>query len=159
VLKDLMTEPVGRTQDGKDVWLGDIWPSSDEIHKLMKYAMNAKALPQELRQGRRPTRASCGAASRAWPATPTTGPSTYIAEPPFFEGFTLDRPGGRRRRAASRVIRDARIMALFGDSITTDHISPAGSIKDTSPAGRWLQEHGVQKPTSTATARAAATTR
>ncbi len=65
--------------------------------------------------------------------------STYIAEPPFFEGF------GMTPAAAASSVQGARALALFGDSITTDHISPAGSIKDTSPAGKWLQEHGVIK--------------
>jgi aconitate hydratase len=150
VLKDLMTEPIGQGTDGKDVWLGDIWPSSDEIHKLMKYAMNAKAYranygkvksePGELWGGIH----GVSGATYDWPT------STYIAEPPFFEGFTLEGPGAQpaitAANAGAQAIRDARVMALFGDSITTDHISPAGSIKDTSPAGRWLQEHGVRKP-------------
>jgi aconitate hydratase len=143
VLKDLMTEPLGQGADGKDVWLGDIWPSSDEIHKLMKYAMNGKAfhanygkvqsdpgpLWERIRGGKGET--------YAWPK------STYIAEPPFFDGFTLAPPAARD--AESVAVRGARIMALFGDSITTDHISPAGSIKASSPAGEWLQANGVSK--------------
>jgi aconitate hydratase len=143
VLKDLMTEPVGQGKDGKDVWLGDIWPSSDEIHKLMKYAMS----PREYRQNYEKVKEEPGAlwqgiqgvsgATYNWPE------STYIAEPPFFEGFTLQGP--QAANDAPVAIRNARIMALFGDSITTDHISPAGAIKDTSPAGRWLQENGVSK--------------
>jgi len=151
MLKDLMTEPVGQNDKGQDVWLGDIWPSSDEVHKLMKYAMNPKAFqanyakvksdPGALWQGIK----GVSGDTYNWPK------STYIAEPPFFDGFALETPatseaGGTAGSAAPHAIRDARIMALFGDSITTDHISPAGSIKDTSPAGRWLQEHGVQKP-------------
>jgi aconitate hydratase len=76
--------------------------------------------------------------------------STYIAEPPFFDGFTLEppapAPGASTGTGHAVAICDARIIGLFGDSITTDHISPAGSIKDSSPAGRYLQEHGVQKP-------------
>src|SRR5688500_7138525 len=149
VLRDLMTEPVGQGADGKDVWLGDIWPSSDEINKLMKYAMNPKGYrnsygkvktePGALWQGIE----GVSGDTYSWPT------STYIAEPPFFEGFTLEGPSSlpatAAANAASASIRDARIIALFGDSITTDHISPAGSIKDTSPAGRWLQEHGVPK--------------
>ncbi|MEJ8837005.1 aconitate hydratase [Ramlibacter sp. AN1133] len=149
VLRDLMTEPVGQGKDGKDVWLGDIWPTSDEIHKLMKYAMNPKGY-----------RASYGKVKsdpgKLWEniqgATGETydwPTSTYIAEPPFFEGFTLEAPtseaGAAAGTAAPIAVRDARIMALFGDSITTDHISPAGSIKENSPAGRWLVEHGVKK--------------
>jgi aconitate hydratase len=67
--------------------------------------------------------------------------STYIAEPPFFEGFALAATQG-----AESAVRGARVMALFGDSITTDHISPAGSIKESSPAGQWLLANGVMKP-------------
>src|SRR5215470_3253403 len=144
MLKDLMTEPVGQNDKGQDVWLGDIWPSSDEVHKLMKYAMDPKAFranyakvksdPGKLWQGI----SGVSGETYDWPE------STYIAEPPFFDGFALETPptseaGGTAGSAAPHAIRDARIMALFGDSITTDHISPAGSIKDTSPAGRWLQ--------------------
>jgi aconitate hydratase len=150
VLKDLMTEPVGQGTNGKDVWLGDIWPSSDEIHKLMKYAMNAKAFranygkvksdPGELWKGIE----GVSGETYNWPT------STYIAEPPFFEGFTLAPPEAAAGQSTGTghavAVCDARIIALFGDSITTDHISPAGSIKDSSPAGRWLQEHGVLKP-------------
>jgi aconitate hydratase len=142
VLKDLMTEPVGQGADGKDVWLGDIWPSSDEVHKLMKYAMNGKAF----RANYGKVKTEPGALWQDIPGvsgdTYDWPQSTYIAEPPFFEGFTLEPPAG----GGAVTVRDARIIGLFGDSITTDHISPAGSIKDTSPAGRWLLEHGVQKP-------------
>ena len=70
--------------------------------------------------------------------------STYIAEPPFFGDFAMD--DGRAPAAAHVKVEGARVMALFGDSITTDHISPAGSIKESSPAGQWLLAHGVQKP-------------
>lgn len=145
VLKDLMTEPVGQDADGKDVWLGDIWPSSEEIHKLMKYAMNGKAFranygkvktePGELWERIH----GVSGATYNWPT------STYIAEPPFFEGFRMEPPVAGTG-ADPLAIRNARIIAMFGDSITTDHISPAGSIKDTSPAGKYLQEHGVRKP-------------
>jgi aconitate hydratase len=148
VLKDLMTEPVGQGADGKDVWLGDIWPSSDEVHKLMKYAMNGKAFRANYGKVKTEPGAlwqdipGVSGDTYDWPR------STYIAEPPFFEGFTLEPPAGAGGQAGGGAVtvRDARIIGLFGDSITTDHISPAGSIKDTSPAGRWLLEHGVQKP-------------
>ena len=142
VLKDLMTEPVGIGADGKPVWLGDIWPSSDEIHKLMKNALSGRMYranyakvtsePGELWQGIQ----GVSGQVYTWPG------STYIAEPPFFEGFTLD----AAQAGGAVEVRDARIMALFGDSITTDHISPAGSIKDTSPAGRYLMDKKVLKP-------------
>ena len=141
VTRDLMTEPVGRGKGGRDVYLGDIWPSGDEIHSLLKVAMKGKAFranyakiksePGEL-WGR-----IKGVTGQAydWPR------STYIAEPPFFEKFEMVLP---TQRAAVSVL-GARIMALFGDSITTDHISPAGSIKQSSPAGQWLEKHGVMK--------------
>jgi len=141
VLKDLMTEPVGKGKDGKDVWLGDIWPTSDEIYALQKFAMDGKAYrenyanvkshPGELWLGIHGVTGE----TYNWPE------STYIAEPPLFEGFAVTPPVGH-----SYDVTQARIMALFGDSITTDHISPAGSIKETSPAGQWLLAHGVTKP-------------
>ncbi|HZY15457.1 MAG TPA: aconitate hydratase [Ramlibacter sp.] len=149
VLKDLMTEPVGVGKDGKDVWLGDIWPSSDEINKFMKFAMNGKAFRENYARVKTQPGAlwedieGVAGATYDWPA------STYIAEPPFFEGFTVAAPAQAAPLAANDAspyaIRDAGVMALFGDSITTDHISPAGSIKDTSPAGRWLLDNGVAK--------------
>ncbi|MBN8510185.1 MAG: aconitate hydratase [Burkholderiales bacterium] len=137
VTKDLMTEPVGTGKGGRPVYLGDIWPTSDEVYALMKLAMDPKAFkanyakvkaePGRLWQGIE------GAKGQVydWP------PSTYIARPPFFDGFTMTPPPLRSG------VQGARIMALFGDSITTDHISPAGSFKETSPAGRWLLEQGV----------------
>lgn len=140
VMRDLMTEPVGKGKGGKDVYLGDIWPTSDEIYKLMKYAMNGKAFranyakvktePGKLWENIKGVKGT----SYTWPA------STYIAEPPFFKDFTM-----KAGEAGSVSVKGARIMALFADSITTDHISPAGSIKASSPAGLWLQANGVQK--------------
>ncbi len=140
VMRDLMTEPVGKGKGGKDVYLGDIWPTSDEIYKLMKYAMNGRAFranyakvktePGKLWEKIKGVTGN----TYNWPA------STYIAEPPFFKDFEM-----AEGEAASVDVKGARVMALFGDSITTDHISPAGSIKASSPAGLWLQEHGVQK--------------
>ncbi len=148
VLRDLMTEPVGQGHGGKDVYLGDIWPTSDEIHKLMKYALDGDAYrenyakvksdPGALWQGIR----GVGGDTYTWPT------STYIAEPPFFKDFDLAPPAqiAHPGSGAGISVRGARIMALFGDSITTDHISPAGSIKESSPAGQWLLAHGVAKP-------------
>ena len=140
VMRDLMTEPVGKGKGGKDVYLGDIWPTTDEIQALMKYAMNGKAFranyakvktePGKLWEKIKGVTGN----AYTWPD------STYIAEPPFFKDFEM-----AEGAAASFDVKGARIMALFGDSITTDHISPAGSIKASSPAGQWLQAHGVQK--------------
>ena len=140
VLKDLMTEPVGTGHGGKPVFLGDIWPSSDEIHALMKAAMDPEAYKANYARVESAPgplwQAISGVTGQVynWPE------STYIARPPFFEGFTME--------PASLVtgVKGARVMALFGDSITTDHISPAGSIKEASPAGQYLIEHHVLKP-------------
>ena len=155
VMRDLMTEPVGKGKgkDGKlrDVYLGDIWPTSDEIYKLMKFAMNGKAFranyakvktePGKLWEKIKGVTGT----SYTWPT------STYIAEPPFFKDFAMENIAagasgtGANSQKDANSVKGARIMALFGDSITTDHISPAGSIKASSPAGLWLQAHGVQK--------------
>ncbi|MCD6664966.1 MAG: aconitate hydratase AcnA, partial [Hydrogenophaga sp.] len=141
VTRDLMTEPVGIGHGGQPVFLGDIWPGSDEIHALMKHAMKGKAYRDNYAQVRtdpgalwEKIKGGTGHTYR-WPA------STYIAEPPFFQGFELQPPAVGGQVA----VQGARIMALFGDSITTDHISPAGSIKESSPAGQWLTAHGVAK--------------
>ncbi|MBX6317872.1 aconitate hydratase AcnA [Pigmentiphaga sp.] len=136
--RDLMTEPVGRGTKG-DVYLGDIWPSQAEIEKLMKYALNPRAFKNNYAQVKTNPGELWekieGVSGQVynWPK------STYIAEPPFFENFTME-PG-----ATNAVIRNARALGLFGDSITTDHISPAGSIKENSPAGQYLLANGVMK--------------
>ena len=151
VNRDLMTEPVGKGKGGKDVYLGDIWPTSDEIYRLLKFAMNGKAFRENYaRVKTEPGKLwdnITGVAGQAytWPA------STYIAEPPFFATFAIKNIAAHAYSTVSGGQKDAqnvhgaRIMALFGDSITTDHISPAGSIKESSPAGQWLLAHGVQK--------------
>src|SRR5262247_1547793 len=135
VLKDLMTEPIGKGKNGEDVWIGDIWPTAEEIQAFMKHAMDPKTF-----------RTLYGDVANANPMWKTvqaaTGQvyswpkSTYIAEPPFFKDFSMTpkTPGA---------IRGARVLGIFGDSLTTDHISPAGSIKPTSPAGTYLLEHDV----------------
>ncbi|HWT71214.1 MAG TPA: aconitate hydratase AcnA [Oxalicibacterium sp.] len=144
VTRDLMTEPVGRgkSKNGqpRDIYLGDIWPSSEEIDKLMKFAMKAKNYTDNYTQvktapGKLWEQITGVAEGQVynWPT------STYIAEPPFFADF------GMQPKAAATSIAGARALGVFGDSITTDHISPAGSIKDSSPAGKWLTEKGVLK--------------
>jgi aconitate hydratase len=135
VLKDLRSEPLGTTKDGQPVYIGHIWPKAEEVKALMKLAMDAPTF--------RRLYSNLGDATPLWKkiAAPagqvyTWPESTYIAEPPFFRGFAMQpaRPGG---------ISGAKILGMFGDSVTTDHISPAGSIKPTSPAGIYLQEHDV----------------
>ncbi len=143
VNRDLMTQPVGQGKNGKDVYLGDIWPSSDEIYQLLKFAMNGKAFRENYAKVKtEPGKLwdnikGVNGQAYNWPT------STYIAEPPFFSDFAMH--DGAAPTAAPVQVIGARVMALFGDSITTDHISPAGSIKESSPAGQWLLAHGVQK--------------
>ncbi len=138
VTRDLMTEPVGKGKKGRDIYLGDIWPTSDEIAKLMKFAMNADTFRTNYEQVKKPSKLWANVKGTKgqvydWPK------STYIAEPPFFEGF------GMTPAAASASVTGARALGVFGDSVTTDHISPAGSIKETSPAGKYLLANGVLK--------------
>lgn len=140
VTRDLVTEPLGKGKDGNDVYLKDIWPTSHEVAELVPLALDApafrknygdiKTAPGELWQ-----KISGFATGDVydWPQ------STYIAEPPFFNDFVME------AGPASAHITGARALAIFGDSITTDHISPAGSIQEKSPAGQWLLEHGISK--------------
>jgi aconitate hydratase len=137
VRKDLMTEPLGKGKDGKPVFIGDVWPSSAEIQALMKYATNSQVF--------RRLYGDFVSGNPMWNAVPSASgqvynwpKSTYIAEPPFFAEFGM-RPG-----SVGNIV-GARALGIFGDSVTTDHISPAGSIKDTSPAGKYLIERGVAK--------------
>ena len=151
VLKDLMTEPVGRGKGGRDIYLGDIWPSTQEIEALLPYAMNGKAFRSNYEKVETEPGKLWEKIKGVTGATYTWPESTYIAEPPFFQDFALEvgayRADGVSAELESPVkVEGARIMALFGDSITTDHISPAGSIKETSPAGQWLLANGVMKP-------------
>ena len=137
VLKDLMTEPLGVGKDGKPVWIGDVWPTSAEVQALMKYATNSQVFQKlygDFVSGNPLWNGITSASGQVynWPK------STYIAEPPFFDDFAMQ-PG-----KTGNVV-GARALGIFGDSVTTDHISPAGSIKDTSPAGKYLIEHGVAK--------------
>ena len=135
---DLATEPLGKGSDGKDVFLRDIWPTAQEIGAVMQYATD----PATYRR----LYSDFTKDNPLWNSVPSsTGQvypwdrSTYIAEPPFFAGFTMQ-PG------KARDIKGARVLGIFGDSVTTDHISPAGSIKPTSPAGIYLQERDVAVP-------------
>jgi aconitate hydratase len=139
ITRDLMTEPVGKGKDGRDIYLGDIWPSSEEVHALLKYALDAKAFrenySQLTKEGDLWSKIE-GESGQVydWPK------STYIAEPPFFGSDFSMKPSD-----SIPAVKGARALGIFGDSVTTDHISPAGSIKETSPAGVWLKANGVQK--------------
>jgi len=137
VLKDFMTEPLGTGKDGKPVFIGDVWPQPQEVADAMKFATDAKSFRKLYKD--------LADATPLWKDVPSIEgdvynwpQSSYIAEPPFFRMFGMQ-PG--------RVedVKGARVLGIFGDSVTTDHISPAGSIKDTSPAGQYLIDNGVTK--------------
>ncbi|HEX6005295.1 MAG TPA: aconitate hydratase AcnA, partial [Burkholderiales bacterium] len=133
---DLTRDPLGTGKDGKPVYLRDIWPSTQEIAAVMKYATD----PEMYRK----LFSAFGEGNPMWDEIPASvgatyqwdDKSTYVRLPPYFEGFSMQ-PG------KVGDIRGARVLGIFGDSITTDHISPAGGIRATTPAGQYLQEHGV----------------
>jgi len=133
---DLTTHPLGQDQDGNDVYLKDIWPTSDEINELIANNIDADMFRKnygEVFDGSAAWNAISSADSQLYPWSEK---STYIKNPPFFDGMTMEPEG-------IPDIEGARILGLFGDSITTDHISPAGNIDANSPAGKYLQERGV----------------
>ncbi|WBS01511.1 aconitate hydratase AcnA [Pseudoduganella sp. SL102] len=140
VTRDLMTEPVGKGTGGRDVYLGDIWPTSAEIEALMKFAMNSEVFKANYAQVKSNPGKLWEAVSSVEGQVYNWPESTYIAEPPFFENFEMTPPVSENAN-----ITGARALGVFGDSITTDHISPAGSIKEDGPAGKWLKENGVMK--------------
>jgi len=133
---DLTREPLGNDQSGKPVMLKDIWPSQNEISSAMEQFVTADQFRRQYanvfsgnEQWNRITGA--GGDTYQWDAK-----STYIQNPPFFDQVSASVPD-------IKPIRGGRVLVMVGDSVTTDHISPAGSIKGDSPAGRYLQEHGV----------------
>ncbi|MFN7945310.1 MAG: aconitate hydratase [Blastocatellia bacterium] len=134
---DLTREAIGKGRDGRDVYLRDIWPTTGELRAVMSRAENPdnyRRLYQNVAQG-----------NPLWNEIPSVpgkvydweAQSTYIQEPPFFADFS-DEPGGIAD------ILNARALAILGDSVTTDHISPAGAIRSTTPAGLYLRQHGVE---------------
>lgn len=134
---DLVTEPIGNNDDGDAVYLRDIWPTREEIADMISTAVDRRTFKEMYE--------SIGNQAPEWEelagATGVLFPwnerSTYVQHPPFFEGFS-------REPAPISDITDARILGIFGDSVTTDHISPAGAIAAASPAGSYLQERGVE---------------
>lgn len=134
---DLTKEPIGKDKDGQDVFLKDLWPTSEEIAEAFERACSAEDYRQVY--------SNFVDQNPLWNEIPSpTGliyqwdeNSTYIQEPPYFENFSME--GGSFEN-----IIGARALAIFGDSVTTDHISPAGAIKPDSPAGRYLIERGVE---------------
>ncbi|MEX2527226.1 MAG: aconitate hydratase [Gemmatimonadota bacterium] len=135
---DLYNEPLGHGEDGKPVFLADIWPTAEEIRDTVGASLKPEMFHHrygEVFEG-----------DDLWKALPLPeegntyewdANSTYVQNPPFFEGMGLDIP-------APQDIQGARVLALLGDMVTTDHISPAGAIPKDEPAGRYLQEHGVK---------------
>ena len=133
---DLYQEPIGQV-DGKDIYLKDIWPSQKELHDVVMHHVTRAQFSKTYRDVFKGTEhwqklASGGGKQFQWQAD-----STYVRNPPYFDGMSKQ-PGELVPIQASRV------LALLGDSVTTDHISPAGSIKKDSPAGQYLIEHGVE---------------
>ncbi|MBX3078927.1 MAG: aconitate hydratase [Cryobacterium sp.] len=134
---DLLSDPLGTGSDGQDVYLRDIWPTSEEVQKLIGKSVESSMFTEgyaNVFDGDHNWQSLeiPDADMFAWDNT-----STYVRQPPYFEGMP-------REPESLKDITDARVLALLGDSVTTDHISPAGSIKRDSPAGRWLQENGVK---------------
>jgi aconitate hydratase len=138
VIEDFTTTPIGQSKDGVDVYLKDIWPTNEEVFSTM-----AGCMDRAMFQARY---ADVYKGDAHWQAIDVTGSetyqwragSTYVANPPYFEGMSMT-------PAPLTDIVGAKPLAILGDSITTDHISPAGNIKADSPAGKWLMEHQVAK--------------
>jgi aconitate hydratase len=135
---DLANEPIGVGSDGQPVYLRDIWPNSTEIEEVIASAVRSEMFTADY--------ADVFAGDERWQSLPTptgdtfawAGDSTYVRKPPYFEGMA-------REPQPVTDIANARVLAKLGDSVTTDHISPAGSIKPDSPAGTYLAEHGVAR--------------
>jgi aconitate hydratase len=135
---DLANEPIDMGSDGQPVYLRDIWPNPTEIEDVIAGALASEMFTRDY--------ADVFAGDEQWQSLPTpTGDtfawadeSTYVRKPPYFDGMD-------REPQPVRDISGARVLAKLGDSVTTDHISPAGSIKPDSPAGRYLAEHGVAR--------------
>ncbi|MEU5531495.1 aconitate hydratase [Micromonospora chersina] len=135
---DLANEPIGEDSEGNPVFLREIWPNSAEIQDVIASAIGATGFSSAY--------ADVFAGDERWQSLPTptgdtfswAGDSTYVRKPPYFEGMAKD-------PQPVQDIAGARVLAKLGDSVTTDHISPAGSIKADSPAGKYLAEHGVAR--------------
>ncbi|MGN6325974.1 aconitate hydratase AcnA [Pseudolysinimonas sp.] len=135
---DFENDPLGQDSDGNDVYLKDIWPDADEVQKTIDSSISTEMFTKEY--------GAVFDGDERWRSLPTPdsevfewdAQSTYVRKPPYFEGMTLE-------TTPVSDIAGARVLAKLGDSVTTDHISPAGSIKADSPAGKYLQEHGVDR--------------
>ena len=135
---DLLNDPIAQTPDGADVYLRDIWPSAAEVEAVVQGAIDEDMYAARY--------ADVFAGDARWQALETPSgetfawdpASTYVRKPPYFDGMA-------KEPSPVNDVRGARVLALLGDSVTTDHISPAGSIKADSPAGKYLLEHGVDR--------------
>jgi aconitate hydratase len=135
---DITTEPLGQDPEGNDVFLHDIWPSPQEVQRTIDMAVSAEQFGRSYED--------VFAGTEQWQNLPTpTGntfawdaESTYVRKPPYFEGMTME-------TTPVSDIAGARVLAKLGDSVTTDHISPAGAIKADTPGGKYLTEHGVER--------------
>ena len=134
---DLVSEPLGHNDDGDAIYLSDIWPSGSEIAELISQAVDAKTFKQAYEEigGQAPEWDELEGATGV--LYPWREESTYVQKSPFFENF-------KPEPAPISDIKGARILGIFGDSVTTDHISPAGAIASDSPAGQYLIDHGVE---------------
>ena len=136
---DLYEDPLGQDTDGNDVFMKDIWPTASEIEEVIAHAITSDMFTDDY--------ADVFAGDERWQNLETPSgdtfawdsESTYVRKPPYFDGMPEE-------PTAVEDIEGARVLAKLGDSVTTDHISPAGAIKKDSPAGKYLAEHGVAEP-------------
>lgn len=135
---DLTSEPLGTDKGGNPVFLEDLWPSQEEIREVLSAALKPEVFNKLYSDFEAQNPAWNNIASSTGEVYQWDESSTYIQDPPFFEGFSLE-------PSDIVEIKGARPLGVFGDSVTTDHISPAGAIKEDSPAGRYLKENGVEK--------------
>lgn len=134
---DLFTEPLGQDQDGNDVFMKDIWPSPQEVEDVIASSIDSDTFSREY--------ADVFAGDERWQNLPTPDgdvfewdpDSTYVRKAPYFDGMALE-------PSPVEEVTGARVLLKLGDSVTTDHISPAGAIKKDSPAGKYLSEHGIE---------------
>jgi aconitate hydratase len=138
VIEDFVTTPIGKGSNGQDVYLKDIWPTNAEVYATMTACVDRGDVPGPLCRRLQGRQALAGDQRHRQETYQWRAGSTYVANPPYFEGMTMT-------PAPVQDIVDAKPLLMLGDSITTDHISPAGNIKADSPAGQWLMEHQVAK--------------
>ncbi|WP_256792032.1 aconitate hydratase AcnA [Terrabacter sp. Ter38] len=135
---DFASQPLGQDTDGKDVFLEDIWPAPADVERTIAASISQEMFTEDY--------ADVFAGDERWKSLPTPegdtfawdGESTYVRKPPYFDGMSMD-------TTPVADIEGARVLAKLGDSVTTDHISPAGAIKNDSPAGRYLADHGIER--------------